>query len=142
MDLAEILHTRYFVARFDRRSRIIHVWRSPEPFPTIDDARTGWLSVVDALDRCGRSGRCLLSDLRDGPARNDPEYEDLVRHVVPRVHAGFLRNAILVRMAVGALQIKRHAKGDGIDRLITSSEEEAIAYLKEAFPPSRYEQKP
>lgn len=131
---AEILHTRYFVARFDRRSRIVHLWRSPEPFPTLDEARDGWLSVVEALNRCGRSGRCLLADLRDGPARNDPEYEEMVRQIVPRVHAGFLRNAILVRMAVGALQIKRHAKGDGIERLITSSEAEALDYLKAVLP--------
>lgn len=134
MEPAEILHTRYFVARLDRRSRIVHLWRSPEPFPTLDEARAGWLSVVAALDRCGRSGRCLLADLRDGPARNDPEYEQLVREIVPRVHAGFLRNAILVRLAVGALQIKRHAKADGIERLISSSEAEALAYLKEVLP--------
>lgn len=138
----EILHTRYFVARLDRHSRIAHLWRSPEPFPTLDEARRGWLSVVDAFDRSGRNGRCLLADLRDGPARNDPEYESLVRQVIPRVHAGFLRNAILVRMAVGALQIKRHAKDDGIERLITSSEDEALTYLKEVLSPLRQAPKP
>ena len=39
--------------------------------------------------------------------------------------------AVLVKLAIGALQIKRHAKGDGIDRLITSSEQEALAYLRD-----------
>lgn len=130
---AELLRTRYFVVRIDARTRIVYLWRSPEPFATLDEARRGWLSVVDALDRCGRLSRCLLTDLRDGPARNDPEYESIVREVVPRVHAGFLRNAVLVRMAAGALQIKRHARGDGIERLITSNEQEAIEYLKEVL---------
>lgn len=130
-----ILSTPYFVVRSDAADRIVRMWRSSEPFPTLESVTHGWLQLVSALDRHGRSGRCLLSDLRDGPARNDPAFEQAVLQIVPRVHAGFLRNAILVKLAVGALQIKRHAKTDGIERLITSSEEEALAYLREAFRP-------
>lgn len=135
MGSTDVLHSAYFRVRVDPRSQLVQLWRSPEPFPSLEAARDAWLSVVAALDRGGRTGRCLLSDLRDGPARNDPAYEQITLQIVPRVHAGFLRNAILVRMAVGALQIKRHAKGDGIERLITSNEEEAVAYLREVLPP-------
>lgn len=133
MSPTEILHTPYFVIRVVAADPIVRLWRSSEPFPTLDAVRDGWLSVVDALDRHGRSGRCLLSDLRDSPARNDPAFEQVMLPIVPRVHAGFLRNAILVKRAVGALQIKRHAKSDGIERLITSSEDEALAYLRDAL---------
>lgn len=133
MSPTEILHTPYFVIRAFAADPIVRLWRSGEPFPTLDAVRSGWLSVVDALDRHGRSGRCLLSDLRDSPARNDPAFEQVMLPIVPRVHAGFLRNAILVKRAVGALQIKRHAKSDGIERLITSSEDEALAYLRDAL---------
>lgn len=133
MSPTEILHTPYFVIRVVAADPIVRLWRSSQPFPTLDAVRVGWLSVVDALDRHGRSGRCLLSDLRDSPARNDPAFEQVMLPIVPRVHAGFLRNAILVKRAVGALQIKRHAKSDGIERLITSSEDEALAYLRDAL---------
>jgi len=131
--LPEILRTPYFVVRFDAAEKIVRMWRSSEPFPNLESVTQGWLELVAGLDRLGRSGRCLLADLRDGPARNDPAFEQAVLQVVPRVHAGYLRNAILVKLAAGALQIKRHAKSDGIERLITSSEDEALAYLREAF---------
>ncbi len=109
------------------------MWRTSEPFPNLQAVRAGYESVIEAFDRVGREGRCLLSDLRAGPARNDPEFERIVIPMIPLLHVGFLRNAILVQLAVGALQIKRHAKSDGVERLITSSEEEALRYLKEVL---------
>jgi len=129
----QVLQNPYFIIRFDDAERIVRMWRTSEPFPNLSAVRMGWQSVIDTCDQIGRSGRCLLSDLRAGPARNDPEFEKIVTALIPAVHAGFLRNAILVKMAVGALQIKRHAKSDGIERLITSSEEEALRYLKEVL---------
>ena len=71
--------------------------------------------------------------MRLAPARNDPEFEKTVTALLPAVHAGFLRNAVLAKLAVGALQIRRLAKSDGIERLITSSEDEALRYLKEVL---------
>ena len=129
----ELLRSPYFIIRVDDAERIVRMWRTSEPFPTLHAVRAGWQSVIDACDRTGRSGLCLLADLRAGPARNDPEFEKITTPMIPHIHTGFLRNAILVKLAVGALQIKRHAKSDGIDRFITSSEEEALAYLREVL---------
>lgn len=72
-----------------------------------------------------RVGRCYLSDLRAGPARDVPDFEQAIFKLMPRVHAGFVRSAVLVRMAVGALQIQRHARQDGFARLGTTNAEEA-----------------
>lgn len=127
----EILRTPYFVMHLDESAQLVRMWRTSEPFPSLEAVRAGWQSVIDACDRVGRKGRCYLADLRAGPARNDPAFEQIISAMIPRIHAGFLRNAVLVKLAIGALQIKRHAKGDGIDRLITSSEQEALAYLRD-----------
>jgi len=127
----EILRTPYFVIHFDESEQLVRMWRTSEPFPTLDEVRAGWQSVIDACDRIGRRGRSYLADLREGPARNDPGFEQITLAMIPRLHAGFSRNAVLVKLAIGALQIRRHAKGDGIDRLITSSEQEALAYLRD-----------
>ncbi len=107
--------------------------RTSEPFPSVHQGVLSWSSVATTFDRFGRHKHCYLSDLRAGPARNDPEFEQAMASLLPRIHAGFLRNAVLVRMAVGALQIQRHARADGVSRLITSDEIEALAYLREAF---------
>ncbi len=52
-----------------------------------------------------------------------------MRAIVHDLHRGFRRNAVLVRLAVAVLQIRRHAREDGIERLVTDSEDEALAYL-------------
>ena len=129
--LREILRTPYFVIHLDESEQLVRMKRTSEPFPSLDAVRRGWLDVIEACDRAGRRGRCFLGDMRQGPARNDPAFEQIILPLIPHVHRGFVRNAVLVKMAVGALQIKRHAKSDGIERLITSSEEEALSYLRD-----------
>ena len=79
----------YFIIRFDDAERIVRMWRTSEPFPTCQ--RSHGLAVGD---RClqikiGRSGRCLLSDLRAGPARNDPEFEKIVTALIRLCTLGF-----------------------------------------------------
>ncbi len=132
----EVLQTPYFVVTVDAEAALCRITRTSEPFPSAKEAQSRWLEVSAALDRVGRKDRCLLTDLRLGPARNDPAFEAAVRSVVPKVHHGFRRNAVLVRMAAGLLQIRRHAREDGVDRLVTDSEDAALAYLREGAPSS------
>ena len=129
----ETFRSPYFRVLVDDGDAIVRIIRSSEPFQNLTVVRSAWLAVIEALDRSGRANRCLLSDLREAPARNDPEFEKVVTPLIPRALAGYRRNAILVRLAVGALQLRRHTKADGIERLITSSEEEALRYLMEVL---------
>ena len=43
---------------------------------------------------------------------------------------------VLGRRAAGLRQIRRHAREDGADRLVTDSEDAALAYLREGAPSS------
>jgi hypothetical protein len=141
--MRELSSSPYVRIRLEDGERIFRTVRSSEPFPSVADLVKSWTQVIETFDRIGRAGRCYLSDLRDGPARNDPEFERAMLSLLPRLHAGFLRNAVLVRLAVGALQIQRHARTDGQARLVTMDEAEALAYLRAAFvdgpqpPPAR-----
>ncbi len=128
--MAELLRNPYFVVELEEAPRLILLTRTSEPFASVAEAAARWLEVVAALDRGGRGDRALLTDLRLGPARNDPAFEQAVRAILPDVHRGFRKNAVLVRLAVGAMQIRRHAREDGIERLVTDSEEAALAYLR------------
>ncbi len=49
----------------------------------------------------------LLMDMRDGPLRNDDQYEERMNHAVTRITAGFRRVAVLMRSSVGILQAAR-----------------------------------
>lgn len=128
--MRELFRDPYLSALYDSAGQILWSVRSTEPFPSIEQGVKSWSLICDTFDRVGRAGRCYMSDLRAGPARNDPEFEQAIFKLLPRLHAGFLRNAVLVRMAVGALQIQRHARKDGITRLVTTNEEEALHYLR------------
>lgn len=132
----EVLRNPFFTVALDEAAAIARITRSAEPFPTPAEASNRWLEVSASLDRVGRKGRSLLTDLRLAPARNDPAFEQAVLAVIPRIHHAFRRNAVVVRLAAGVLQVRRHARQDRVDRLVTSSEEEALAYLKEADDPS------
>ena len=50
----------------------------------------------------------------------------------PRIDAGFLRIGVLVRSAVGALQLRRWVSSDGVERIVTTDEDELLRIL---FPP-------
>jgi hypothetical protein len=130
--MQEVLHSPYLIVEVDKQ--VARITRTSTPFPSVEAVTQGWQEVCAALDKAGRTGRCLLSDLRLGPARNDPAFERAVIAILPNVHRGFVRNAVLVRLAVGALQIRRHAREDGIERLVTDNEEAAYAYFSEALP--------
>lgn len=134
--MRELLRNPYFVVTLYEEEELIRLTRTEEPFSSLEEVASRWLEVCAVFDRAGRKGRALLSDLRRAPARNDPEFEKTVRSILPHIHRQFRRNAVLVRLAVGGLQIRRHAREDGIERLVTDSEEEAWAYCREGAPSS------
>jgi hypothetical protein len=52
----------------------------------------------------------LLIDARDAPARNDAEFEETFARARRPILAQFGRVAVLVRSAVGKLQVTRYAR--------------------------------
>lgn len=57
--------------------------------------------------------------------------------VRPRLDAGFVRVGVLIRSAMGALQIRRLMSEDGIERSLGTNEEELVAVLIKDLPPRR-----
>lgn len=130
----ELLRSIYFIIT-EESAQLIRLTRTEEPIGTGEEAIARWMEISAVLDRAGRKGRSLLCDLRLSPPRNDPAFEKMMGLVVPKIHQGFVRNAVLVRLAAGALQVRRHAREDGIERLVTDSEEQALEYLIRAPSP-------
>ena len=44
---------------------------------------------------------------------------------------GFRKVGVLVRSTVGVMQIQRHARSDGFERMISTDENELLTYLTE-----------
>jgi hypothetical protein len=128
--MKELFSNQHFTVLAAPAAHFVRVVRTAEPFRTADEITGGWAEVSRCFDRLGRKGLLTLMDLRNAPARNDPEFEKPMTAALVAVRRDVKRIAVLVRTAVGGLQVKRVAKAAGAEEFITSSEEEALEYLR------------
>lgn len=106
----------------------------------VNDAETMHKTFQDsiaALDTVDRSQHGILVDLRDGPMRNDPQFEGAFMTYAPRLYGEFAGTAVLAKTSVGKLQLNRFAKMVGIDMTVFDDEGEAIRFLRELLPKPR-----
>lgn len=88
--------------------------------------------MAPVLSRLDQARTGLLIDVRDAPMRNDPAFEKQSVTLRPATFYAFKHNAVLVRTAVGRLQINRLNSRDHIETAIFMDEAEALAHLRHA----------
>src|SRR5262249_1855834 len=123
-----LLETPYGRLEADHVRGFYRFTRTELPYPStaVVDHEANEIDLV--LDRYGRPR--LLVDVRAAAPRNDPTFEAAVAKLRRKLFKGSERMAIVVRTAVGALQVKRHMREDGLSVEVFQTEEEAIAYLE------------
>jgi hypothetical protein len=117
--------------------RIVRVVRSSEPYGSIAELELSYAPLYVKYEMLPRSSLALLLDLRAVVARNDPEFETAVARHRTRMTAGFYKVGILVRSAVGKLQVTRHIREDGIVALVSDDERELLDAIAKDVRPSR-----
>lgn len=113
--------------------RIVRIARSSEQFSTADEARDSYAGLwqqVQALP-LDRARHGLVVDLRDGPQRSDPAFEEATRDHRARVFEGFRAGAVLVRTLSGKLQLGRLEREDRAAYRAFDDEAEALAFLRD-----------
>ncbi len=103
--------------------RLLRVVRTDRSFESAEELDRAHLELFEVLERLPRDQLGVLVDLRQAPARNDPEFERLMRAHRPRIFAEFARRAVLVKTAVGKLHVQRHARADGYADLVVFTDE-------------------
>ena len=132
MPVRTLLENPYLAITLDEEAGLVRVVRFEAPFATPEEAVRIMEPALVVAGQVSGSGRRLLFDVRRGPGRNDPEFENALRPLYARHFPGFARMAVLTRTAVGKLQVQRVARGVGGDPSgVFLSEEEALAYLRE-----------
>jgi len=122
-----MFETPYCSIDWDGTRGLARFVRTGLPYATIAAIDEDGMAIQRVLERAGKIR--LLVDLRPVKPRNDPSFEVAIANFRRRVLGGRQRVAILVRTAVGALQVKRHIREDGFHVEVFTSEEEALAYL-------------
>jgi hypothetical protein len=125
----QVFQDEYFTVLVDEQRGIVRTVRSEKPFDSLAELDGVFGRLAMALDALGRSRYGLLADLRSGPGRNDPEFETNMERLRPLWVGGFRKVGVLVRSSVGVMQIQRHARRDGLHRLISRDEDELLKHL-------------
>jgi hypothetical protein len=108
--------------------------RTSEPFATGGDVTRAFDEVLTALAPYRPVGRPLLVDLRAVRGRDDAEYERAAAREPEEIAKRFVRVALLIRTAVGELQLRRTLKGIARRMVVFTDEAQALAHLS-ASPP-------
>jgi hypothetical protein len=96
----------YCIAVFDRETRLLRVTRTNVPYESVGQAEREFMRLARVFDATPREGTRLLFDVRDGPHRNDPEYEQMLARTRGRLFDGFDKSVILMKTATGMLQAR------------------------------------
>lgn len=110
---------------------LVRCHRTTRPYETAAQIDDAYGRVQAAYTEIDRPRAVLLVDLRDARGRNDPAFEKrLAAHRKAQL-TGFRRAAVLVRSAVGKMQVERLMREDGLDLPVFHDEAAALRYLQQ-----------
>jgi hypothetical protein len=122
-----LLKTPYGTLTWDATHSIAWYVRSSVGYASLEDIEHESFEIERALQKAGKIR--LLVDLRAATPRNDPEFETAIVKFRRKLFGGGQQVAVLVRTAMGALQVKRHVREDGFAVEVFTNESMAIAHL-------------
>jgi len=124
------MENEYFRLTVDEPEGIVRYTRSPLAFPSAAVARDDLRQLVAATRGISRHHYSLLTDVRDAPGRNDEDFESTLASMQHDLFDGFKKRAILVKSAVGRLQVERLARERRAPAAnVFEMGKDAIAYL-------------
>ncbi len=119
-----LISTDYWFMEEDVKQRIVHLTRYAVPVDSIDDLRAQNAEIIEQF-RQVKDDYGIVVDMRQAPSRNDPEFEDAMRHLRLEIGKHYRRVAVLVTSAMGVLQVNRIDRNEGGETFATQSESAA-----------------
>lgn len=127
--MALLLTTPQITLTIDADTRLVRYVRTSMPYPSLDEYERLHERAGHLLDQLGRTRHVLLVDMRGATLNNDPAFERSAVRCRMLLVRDVRRLAVLVKTAVGALQIGRHIREDSLDSPIFNDETAAVSYL-------------
>ncbi|WP_437274525.1 hypothetical protein WME90_25075 [Sorangium sp. So ce375] len=127
-----LLQNDHLTVTLDEEMSIVRSTRSELAYPSPDDfirIHTQALQVYESLDRWSLGH---LLDLRRAPMNNAPAFEAATMRTRSMLVSEFACVAIVVRTAVGALQVNRLLREENNEHVVVLQDEDAaVGYLLE-----------
>jgi hypothetical protein len=128
----ELFADEHLTVTLDAASGLVRYVRSAQPYASLEAVRAIHSAMTQALRAHAGRPLKLLIDSRAAPPRNDPAFEAEIVRSFQAFGPLFAARAMLIRSAVGKLQVQRLTREVWSDALTTgvfASEAEALAYL-------------
>lgn len=117
------------VTYFPDRKLIVYR-RKATPYPDLATARSALEAARGSMPPGVKlSHHAFLMDVREGPLRADPEFERATQDAGPELSKVFKRAAVLVKTAVGKLQMSRIRNERAMSMEVFDDEAKAYAFL-------------
>jgi hypothetical protein len=129
----ELLVTRLWRLELDRRSGVAFLHRTREPLRSMAELREENRLVIEAFRLASGAGGIVV-DVRLARPCATPEFESAMERLRTETYSGFTRVALLVRTAVGRLQVSRLGATRGENRIATTDEKRALLFARGQLP--------
>jgi hypothetical protein len=116
----------HFQVTFDESARLVRIVRTAVSYASTEEMETSMGEVAREL-AVVPPGCALILDSRESPMRNDPEFEAAFAKARAPILARFERVAVLVKSAVGKLQVRRYSREAGGEEKVQVFDDEAKA---------------
>jgi hypothetical protein len=125
-----MIRTPYWSLERDVGAAWFRLRRTAEPFSSNDEIERVAQAIEKKLMGVDLSRLGFLVDLRDGPLRNDPEWERVMAPWQRKMMSSFGRVAILVKTPAGKLQMTRIVRALHASAEVFDQETAAIEFLR------------
>ena len=126
--LEVVFENPLLLVRFLPSRRLMCAIRSAQPTESTAMLQT-LRQAQPIIDRLGP--QLMLLDLREGPGRNDASFEAAMLPAIGNLLSRFARSAMLVKTAVGRLQLQRLGRETTMPLSVFYDEQEALRFLLE-----------
>lgn len=127
--MALLFTTPQITLTTDADSRLVRYVRTSVPYPSLAEYERLHERAGHTLDLLGRKRHVLLVDMREATMNNGPSFERSAARCRQLLVHDFRRLAVLVKTAVGALQVGRHVREDSLEAPVFNDETAAVSYL-------------
>ena len=128
--------TPYFELSREPGRRLLRLKRTEVQFESHEAMTASDAEIVRAMAPLDRARHVIMLDARDSPLRTDPAFEQTAEKRRVEFFQGFARVAVLVKTAVGKLQMQRFANRYENTRVF-DDEAAALGFLHEKLAPAR-----